>query len=58
MCLLYALQEVLSQVLHEAGYSKESALLLDDFIKVCLATFSYPSFPATTRKLEQSNIDM
>ncbi|KAI5660459.1 hypothetical protein M9H77_29252 [Catharanthus roseus] len=27
-------EEVLSQVLHEAGYSKESALLLDDFIKI------------------------
>ncbi|CDO98180.1 unnamed protein product [Coffea canephora] len=27
-------EEVLGQVLHEAGYTKESVLLLDDFIKV------------------------
>lgn len=27
-------EDVLSQVLHEAGYSRESLLLLDDFIKV------------------------
>lgn len=27
-------EEVLSQLLHEAGYTKESSLLLDDFIKL------------------------
>lgn len=27
-------EEVLGKVLHEAGYAKESALLLDDFIKI------------------------
>ena len=29
------MQRVLSQVLKEAGYSQDSYLTLDDFIKVC-----------------------
>lgn len=32
--LFFGLQKVLSQVLQEAGYTKESYLMLDDFIKV------------------------
>lgn len=32
----FGLQQVLSQVLQEAGYTKESYLMLDDFIKVLI----------------------
>lgn len=32
--LFFGLQKVLRQVLQEAGYSKESYLMLNDFIKV------------------------
>nr|XP_018628464.1 calcineurin subunit B-like isoform X2 [Nicotiana tomentosiformis] len=33
-------EEVLNQVLHEAGYTRDSLLLLDDFIQVCQSSMN------------------
>lgn len=35
-CIVF--QQVLGHLLEEAGYTKESSLLLDDFIKVLIAS--------------------
>lgn len=34
ICFPFVMQEVLTQLLHEAGYTKESSLQLNDFFKV------------------------
>lgn len=41
--LVFHLQKVLTQVLQEAGYTRESYLTLDDFVKVFYVLLSYIS---------------
>jgi hypothetical protein len=35
-CFWCLVQQVLTQVLEEAGYTKDSSLVLSDFMKVCV----------------------
>jgi len=44
ICSVFDLQEVLTQVLKEAGYTKDSYLTLDDFIKVCTFCYVFPPY--------------